>query len=54
MTKPIEPKPEPMKRLTIDIPESLHRRIKSMCAENGKKITDEVRALLEKKFRSPT
>ncbi len=39
-----------MKRLTIDIPESLHRRIKSQCAMRGTKIADEVRELLLKKY----
>lgn len=41
---------EPTKRLTIDIPESLHRAIKTQCAAEGVKIADEVRALLVKKF----
>ncbi len=38
--------PEKMKRLTIDIPESLHRTIKSQCAIRGTKIADEIRLLL--------
>lgn len=42
--------PEKMKRLTIDIPESLHRRIKAQCAMRGTKIADEVRELLNQKF----
>lgn len=42
--------PEPMKRLTIDIPESLHRAIKMQCASRGAKIADEVRDLLLKKY----
>lgn len=42
---------EPMKRLTIDIPESLHRSIKSQCAMRGTKIADEVRELLLQKYR---
>ena len=42
--------PESMKRLTIDIPESLHREIKSQCAMRGTKIADEVRALLLQKY----
>jgi alkylated DNA nucleotide flippase Atl1 len=52
MNKHLEPRQatEVMKRLTIDVPESLHRRIKSQCALSGKKIADEVRQLLEKKF----
>lgn len=43
--------PETMKRLTIDIPESLHREIKKQCAERGKKMVDEVRELLLQKYR---
>ena len=39
-------KTEPMKRLTIDVPESLHRMIKSACAMRGTKIADEVREIL--------
>ena len=42
--------PEPMKRLTIDIAESLHRRIKAQCAMDGTKIADQVRELLVQKF----
>ena len=41
---------ESMKRLTIDIPESLHRSIKSQCAMRGSKIADEVRELLLQKY----
>lgn len=39
-----------MKRLTIDIPERLHRTIKSQCAMRGTKIADEVRELLLQKY----
>ncbi len=42
--------PEPMKRLTIDVTESLHRAIKSACAMRGTKIADEVRELLLQKY----
>lgn len=38
------------KRLTIDIPESLHKKIKSTCALNGTSIADEIRNLLKSKF----
>ena len=41
---------EAMKRLTIDIPESLHRSIKSQCAMRGTKIADEVREILRQKY----
>jgi len=42
---------EPLKRLTIDIPASLHRAIKVQTAQRGTKMSDEVRALLESHFR---
>lgn len=46
-----EPLPaEKMKRLTIDIPDSLHKAIKSACALRGTKIADEVRELLYNKY----
>lgn len=41
---------EPMKRLTIDIPLSLHQRVKSECALRGVKMADEVRDLLDAQF----
>lgn len=47
------PRPEPMKRLTIDIPEGLHKRVKSQCGAQGTTIADVVRAFLEKKFPEP-
>lgn len=43
---------EQTKRLTIDVPESLHREIKMQCAARGTKIADEVRELLLQKYRS--
>ena len=52
--KSSEPKPTDvkMKRLTIDIPEGLHRAIKSQCAMRGTKIADEVRDLLVQKYEA--
>lgn len=44
--------PEPMKRLTIDLPASLHKAIKTQCAMRGKKIADELRALLSQKYQN--
>lgn len=41
---------EAMKRLTVDVPISLHTRIKSQCALRGVKMADEIRELLEKHF----
>lgn len=43
--------PEKMKRLTIDIPESLHRDIKMQCAGRGTKIADELREILAINYR---
>jgi len=39
-----------MKRLTIDIPETLHRQIKTSCASRGLRMADEIRTLLERHF----
>ena len=41
---------EPTKRLTIDIPLSLHQRVKSQCALEGANMAEVVRELLEKRF----
>ena len=47
---PKAPDSTKQKRLTIDISESLHRKIKVDCAERGVKMSDEIRNLLEKRF----
>lgn len=41
---------EPNKRLTIDVPLSLHQRVKSQCAIQGLKMADVIRDLLDEKF----
>lgn len=41
---------EKMKRFTIDVPASLHARIKVACAQRGTKMADEIRAILEQTF----
>ncbi len=41
---------EATKRLTIDVPLSLHQRVKSQCALKGEKMADVVRNLLEERF----
>lgn len=41
---------EATSRLTLDLPTSLHRRIKATCALRGVKMVDEIRALLEQHF----
>ena len=44
---------EPVKRLTIDIPESLHRRVKTACAMENLVMADVVRDMLEQRFPLP-
>lgn len=38
------------KRLTLDIPASLHARIKSSCAIRGTTMIEEIKELLEAKY----
>jgi predicted DNA binding CopG/RHH family protein len=47
---PTEEKPEKMKRLTLDIPEWLHRAIKRKAVEEGVTMADQLRVLLEKHY----
>jgi len=44
---------ESVKRLTIDIPESLHRRVKTACAMENLVMADVVRDMLERRFPPP-
>jgi hypothetical protein len=41
---------EKMKRLTIDIPQNLHRRVKAGCAVRGIEMASLMREFLEKEF----
>jgi hypothetical protein len=41
---------EAMKRFTIDVPVTLHTRIKTECARRGVKMADMLRELLEREF----
>jgi hypothetical protein len=45
---------EPTRQLTVDIPESLHTRIKLACVANHQKMADAVRALLEEHWPEDT
>ena len=40
-----------MKRLTLDIPEALHRAIKIQAAETGVTMAEQLRAILEQYYR---
>lgn len=51
-----EPPPRPatpMRRLTLDLPEALHRRIKVDCAARGLKMADVLRTLLAAHYPPP-
>ena len=41
---------EPIKRLTIDLPISLHSKIKATCAMRGAKMVEEIRELLMQRY----
>lgn len=43
---------EPTKRIAIDVPESLHGRVKVGCAMEGTSVAAEVRAFRRKRFPS--
>ncbi len=47
---PPSPPVETMKRFTIDVPNELHRRIKTQCAMRGAKMADVLREILEREF----
>jgi len=40
---------EPTKRLTVDMPRSLHLRFKSLCAQHDMKMNDEIRQFIEQR-----
>lgn len=46
----IQEEKEAMKRLTIDVPMSLHKRIKSQCAMQDLVMADVIRDMLDQRF----
>jgi hypothetical protein len=42
-------KPEPTRRLSIDLPESWHRRFKTACTKSDKKMIDEVTDFIKRR-----
>lgn len=48
---PPKPRAEKMKRLTLDIPEELHRAIKVRAAQEGMSIAQQLRAMLEQQYQ---
>jgi predicted DNA binding CopG/RHH family protein len=49
-SQPQQEQPEKMKRLTLDIPESLHRAIKRQAVDAGVTMADLLRDLLEQHY----
>ena len=47
---PQQEQPEKMKRLTLDIPESLHKAIKRQAVDSGVTMADLLRDLLEQHY----
>jgi len=46
-----QPKPTiEIKRITVDVPADLHRRMKAGCARQGQSMSDAIRPLLEDAF----
>jgi 16S rRNA U516 pseudouridylate synthase RsuA-like enzyme len=46
-SKRIEPPQEPTKRLSLDLPESKHRRFKTACSATGHKMVQEIEAFID-------
>lgn len=44
-------KVEPMRRLSVDLPESLHRRFKTACTKADRKMVAEVTAFIERRAK---
>lgn len=51
--EPAPPAPVKLKRLTLDLPEALHRAIKLRSVEDGTSIVEMLRALLEREYGQP-
>jgi len=49
-TRSADDEGEEMKRFTLDVPASLHRRIKVECTMRGEKMSDVLREMLEQAF----
>lgn len=49
-TRSLDVEKEAQKRLTLDIPASLHARIKSQCALDGTKMVEKITAILQEEW----
>src|SRR5512134_3370253 len=48
---PNTPSEEPTKRLSLDLPESKHRRFKAACSATGHKMVQEIEAFIDTRTR---
>jgi len=44
------PRQEPTKRLSLDLPASKHMRFKTACSATGRKMVDEVEAMIDRRI----
>lgn len=51
-TKEKEKPKEPIKRLTVDVPESLHRTVKMECVAQGVSVSDKLREIIISHFKN--
>ena len=42
-------KHEPRKRLSVDVPASIHRRFKTVCSATNRKMADEIQKFIERR-----
>ena len=42
-----DPRHEPRKRLSVDVPASTHRRFKTVCSATNRKMADEIQKFIE-------
>lgn len=45
--KPVKEEAEPTKRLSLDLPETMHTRFKTACSATGRKMVGELTAFIE-------
>ena len=47
--KPVKTDNEPSKRLSLDLPESMHKRFKTACSATGRKMAAEIQEFIERR-----
>jgi len=51
ISAPVKAVSEPAKRLSVDLPESVHTRFKTACSATGKKMVGELQEFIERRTR---